>query len=159
MTIPRTSRSAARLAAALLLLLLLLTGLPARAHEGGPGLRLVPNRALPGEQITVDGYNLGTDLTVALVLEKDGLRQPLGQALCDGHGDFTTRLALPAGLEHGLYTLSALDTSAPGLEQVMASAQLYAGPPPADNLIPTLLLGAAALLAVALFGVLRLLKR
>ncbi len=78
----------------------------------------------PGESLEVRGGNIGTDLVVRVELAANGRVIPLGEAVCDGHGDFAQTFVLPADLASGVYTLQVVDPSSPGPEVVMASTQL-----------------------------------
>ncbi len=100
----------------------------AYAHEGGPQLALDRYQAAPGETLTLNGGNLGTDLEVQIRLVADNVSKSLGSALCDGHGDFTREVTLPGGLEPGTYDIQIIDTSVQGSETVMASASLRIDP-------------------------------
>jgi hypothetical protein len=93
------------------------------AHEGGPRLILQQVRFSPGERIEITGANLGTDLVVRIQLESAGT-VVLGEALCDGHGDFIQNFALPSDLPLGDYKVQAVDTSIAGMEVVLASAPI-----------------------------------
>jgi hypothetical protein len=106
----------------------LMGGRPVLAHEGGPRLNLIPPQIMQGATLEVEGVNLGTDLPVTVVLNKDGQRWVLGEATCDGHGDFTGFFELPAELTSGLYTVSVLDYSVVGQEVTMASQDIWVGP-------------------------------
>ena len=98
------------------------------AHEGGPRLSLIPPQIMPGATLEVEGVNLGTDLPVTVVLNRDGQRWVLGEATCDGHGDFTGFFVLPAELTTGLYTVSVLDFSIVGQEVTRATQEVWVGP-------------------------------
>ncbi len=119
-------RAAAVLLLALALLVLLPAGRPFRslAHEGGPGVTIPTPQAEAGGTLEISGFNLGTDLVVELVLVAGGESIVIGEALCDGHGDFNATLALPADLPAGIHTLQVLDPSIPGQPAVMAAADL-----------------------------------
>lgn len=95
-----------------------------KAHEGGPQLYLNHYEALVGHTLTVNGANLGTDLMVQIMLVSNDATVFLGEALCDGHGDFTKTFTLPSNLAPGIYTLQAIDTSVVGVTQIMASVSL-----------------------------------
>lgn len=101
---------------------------PVLAHEGGPRLNLIPPQIMPGATLEVEGVNLGTDLPVTVVLNKEGRRWVLGEATCDGHGDFTGFFEVPAGLASGLYTVTVLDFTVVGQEVTMASQDIWVGP-------------------------------
>lgn len=106
----------------------LLSGSPVLAHEGGPRLNLIPPQSMPGATLEVEGVNLGTDLPVTVVLNREGQRWVLGEATCDGHGDFTGFFELPAELTTGRYTVAVLDFSVIGQEVTMASQDIWVGP-------------------------------
>lgn len=105
-----------------------LGGQTALAHEGGPRLNLIPPQIMPGATLEVEGVNLGTDLPVTVVLNRAGQRWVLGEAICDGHGDFTGFFEVPAELDAGLYTVTVLDFSVVDQEVTMASQELWVGP-------------------------------
>ncbi|MDP9310436.1 MAG: hypothetical protein M3R24_06030 [Chloroflexota bacterium] len=94
------------------------------AHAGGPQLIVDAVRFVPGDRLEVRGANLGTDLIVRVELVADGKVIPLGEAVCDGHGDFAQTFMLPADLASGVYTLQVVDPGTPHAEAVMASTQL-----------------------------------
>lgn len=108
----------------LLLVVASLFSTSALAHEGGPQLILQNNQLVPGEAVEVSGANLGTDLVVRIELAGNGTVIPLGEAVCDGHGDFTQTFVLPADLASGVYTLQVVDPSVSGAEVVLASTQV-----------------------------------
>lgn len=116
-------RRLAQLALVSAFLLVIGGGFPAvvLAHEGGPQVVVDARQFAPGERLEVRGGNIGTDLAVRLELVVDGRVIPLGEAVCDGHGDFTQSFLLPEDLQSGTYTLQAIDPSVPGAEVVLAS--------------------------------------
>lgn len=103
------------------------------AHEGGPQLYLDHYNALVGQTLTVNGANLGTDLVVQIMLVSNDATVFLGEALCDGHGDFTKEFILPSNLAPGIYTVQAIDTSVMGVTQIMASVALQISTAPAAS--------------------------
>lgn len=113
----------------------LIGGGPVLAHEGGPRLNLIPPQIMPGATLEVEGVNLGTDLPVTVALNKEGRRWVLGEATCDGHGDFTGFFEVPVGLASGLYTVTVLDFSVVGQEVTMATQEVWVGPVPWYNQI------------------------
>ncbi len=94
------------------------------AHDGGPRILLNLYQIAPGQTLQVQGINLGTDLVVKVTLVGEETAVSLGEALCDGHGDFVQQYTLPADLPLGIYTVQAIDTSVVGRETVMAEAAL-----------------------------------
>src|ERR671922_1392514 len=83
----------------------------ALAHDGPPRLILNKFQFAPGEVLELSGANLGTDLALTVELVANNSVITLGQAVCDGHGDFTQTFALPPDLPVGAYTVRAIDTS------------------------------------------------
>jgi hypothetical protein len=93
------------------------------AHDGGPRIILQQARFAPGERIEITGANLGTDLIVRVELA--GAKTiVLGEALCDGHGDFIQTFSIPPDLPLGNYAVQVVDTSIAGMEVVLASAPI-----------------------------------
>ncbi len=123
------------------------------AHEGGPQLILQNNQVAPGEAVEISGANLGTDLVVRVELAANNTTVVLGEAVCDGHGDFTQTFVLPEDLPQGTYTMQAIDTSVPDAEVILASTPVristsgWLGQLGSNALIA---IGVLALIAVAL---------
>lgn len=112
--------------------------LPVRAHDGPPAVVLERYQVAPGASVEIRGINLLSDLPVQVVLTANGRDYPLGEALCDGHGDFTQVFTLPADLATAVYQVQAVDTNIPGLTQVLATTTVKIDPTPiADEGVPT----------------------
>lgn len=113
------------------LLLVVAGGFPVsvQAHEGGPRLLLDTRKVVAGQPFEVRGANLGTDLAVRVELAVGSDVVVLGEAVCDGHGDFAQTFVLPTDLQTGRYTVQAIDSSQPDVEVVLASAQLSVSGP------------------------------
>lgn len=81
------------------------------AHGGPPRVEVGAPQATAGEPLEVRGVNLGADLDVTVTLVRDNAAIPLGNAICDGQGDFTAFYTLPRNLAVGLYTVRAVNSS------------------------------------------------
>ena len=81
----------------------------------------------------VNGTNLGTDLTIQVNLVNSDAAVFLGEALCNGHGDFSQTYTLPPNLTPGVYTIQAIDTSVMGVTHIMASVSLQIVPPSSNR--------------------------
>lgn len=112
--------------------------LPVKAHDGPPAVVLGQYQVAPGASVEIRGINLLSDLPVQVVLTANGRDYLLGEALCDGHGDFTRVFTLPADLATAVYLVQAVDTNIPGLTQVLATTTVKIDPTPIpDNEIAT----------------------
>jgi hypothetical protein len=120
----KKSRNAFRFTLWILLLWVLAT-LPTAvlAHDGTARVVLNQYEIAPGQPVEVSGINLGTDLEVQVMLLGEQTAVLLGNALCDGHGDFIQPFTLPTDLPDGVYTIQAMDTSMVGLSVVLAKTQ------------------------------------
>ena len=90
------------------------------AHDGSTRIVLNQYEIAQGHNLEVSGINLGTDLVVQIQLIGGNTAVLLGEALCDGHGDFIQQFSIPAELPDGIYTIQAIDTSIAGPPVVMA---------------------------------------
>jgi hypothetical protein len=79
-----------------------------QAHGGPPRLELVAKQATAGASIDVWGINLGADLPITVTLVGAGADFPLGNAICDGQGDFLQTFTLPSDLAPGAYIVRAI---------------------------------------------------
>lgn len=76
-----------------------------------PILFAQPSLLRPGDEITVQGLQFGSRLTVELHLVGSGGNIHLGKVQSDAAGDFTAQFRLPDTLAEGTYLIQATDTS------------------------------------------------
>ncbi len=137
----------------MMLLLVLAAPTSVYAHEGEAGIDLGQNLLTPGSVLKIEGFNLGADVTVTIVLEKDSRRIPIGQIIADDHGDFLADFPLPQDLPVGLYTVTAIDQRIPGSEKFLATATLRVEEPRSNAWLTTIALPVSVVLGLVLLAV------
>jgi hypothetical protein len=78
---------------------------------GDPILFAQPSLLRPGDEITVQGLQFGSKLTVELHLISSQSSIHLGETQSGAAGDFTVQFRLPDTLAEGTYLIQATDTS------------------------------------------------
>lgn len=72
-----------------------------------PSVVAVPTTAVPGTQVTVNGFGFAAGQTIALALQGE----KLGTTTTSASGQFSVKVTIPATLATGAYTLTATSSS------------------------------------------------
>ena len=69
---------------------------PAQANGGGPSITLSPSSGVPGEEVTIRGYNFTAEEWVDIYYYPNGARTRVKEVETDDDGDFRVTFTIPA---------------------------------------------------------------